>query len=287
MGGLNPSNRGFSGQDSRIDGIISIASPRPPMAEILLTGATGVLGEILQDALADGGYSVRAASRSPPADDRWVHLDLARGTGLESAVEDVDIVVHAASDARGDPQAVDVRGTERLLRAAEAADVGEVLYVSIVGIEDIPYSYYRAKLEAEELVRAAEIPTTIVRSTQFHPFVAYILDRVSVLPVWPLPTRFQLQPIAVQEAADAIVSAIDRHDTIEIGGPRVHSVSELATTYREVRGLRRPIVPIPLPGKIASAFREGAAIRPGSRIGTITWADWLDEQGERPGRGHY
>lgn len=262
------------------------------MATVLLTGATGVLGRELRPRLLDAGHDVRAASRSPPTGGavEWVELDLTDGSGLSEAVAGVDIVVHAASDARGDSEAVDVHGTERLLDAAVDADVKNFLYVSIVGIGDIPYTYYEHKLEAEQAIASSPVPSTIVRSTQFYPFVAYLLGTVSRLPVWPLPTEFTLQPIDTGDAA----AAITEHATVEatgrvpdIGGPAVMSVRELAETYREERGLHRPIVRLPIPGSIASAFRAGKATCPDRTVGTRTWTEWLAAQEGVPGKGEY
>lgn len=262
------------------------------MATILLTGATGVLGRELRPRLLDAGHELRAASRSPRTGEKaeWVELDLADGRGLPEAVDDVDVVVHCASDARGDSEAVDVRGTERLLDAAADAEVSNFLYVSIVGIDDIPYSYYQHKLQAEQAVTTSAVPSTIVRVTQFHPFVAYLLYTVSRLPVWPLPVGFQLQPIDPGEAAAAVVdhATVDASGRVpDVGGPEVLSVRALAERYREERGLRRPIVRLPIPGSVASAFRAGYATCPGRAVGTVTWEEWLAAQDGVPGRGVY
>jgi len=262
------------------------------MTTVLLTGATGVLGRELEPRLLDAGHDVRAASRSPPTggEVEWVELDLADGTGVREAVDGVGIVVHAASDARGDSESVDVRGTERLLDAAADADVANFVYVSIVGIDEIPYAYYEHKLEAERAVEASAVPSTIVRSTQFHPFVAALLATVSRLPLWPLPTEFRLQPIDTGEAADRVAE----HATVEavgrapdVGGPDVLSVRQLAEAYREERGLHRPIVRLPIPGSVASAFRAGEATSPDRDVGTRTWNEWLAAQEGVPGKGEY
>lgn len=278
------------------------------MTRVLLTGATGVLGTELRPRLDAAGFDVRAASRSPPvaddavedgadgADDgredgvEWVAMDLAAGTGIRTATDGVDVVVHAASDARGDHEAVDVAGTRRLLDAAEALDVEHVLYVSIVGIDAIPYSYYEHKLEAERAVEESPVPSTTVRITQFHPFVAALLSAVRRLPVWPLPTDFRLQPIDPGEAADAVVEQVESSPAgraPDVGGPAVHTVRELAEAYRETLGLRRPIVRLPIPGAIASAFRAGEATCPDRAVGTRTWREWLDAQAGVPGADAY
>lgn len=251
------------------------------MVRTLVTGATGTLGDELLPRLEAAGHDVRAASRSPPADENgveWVELDLVDGTGLEAAVADVDVVVHAATAPMGDTEAVDVRGTERLLDAAADAGVSNLLYVSIVGVDEIPFSYYEHKVTAEEAVEASDVPSTIVRATQFHSFVADLLETVALSPVWPLPTQFQSQPIDPGEAAEAIVE----HATPEaagrvpdVGGPEVRTVGELARAYRDARGLRRLVVRVPIPGAMAAAFREGRATCPDRAVGTVTFEEWL------------
>ncbi|WP_226039485.1 NAD(P)H-binding protein [Natrinema sp. DC36] len=251
----------------------------------LLTGATGTLGTALSTRLIDAGHVVRAASRSPPTSDEdgteWVAMDLADGTGIREAVADIDVIVHAASAPRGDSEAVDVRGTERLLEAAADAGVSNVVYVSIVGIDEIPYSYYEHKLAAERAVDASEVPSTILRITMFHEFVGDLLETVSRLPIWPLPTGIRLQPIDVGEAADVIVdhATLDAAGRVpDVGGPEVRTVGDLARTYRDARGLRRPIVRLPIPGKTAAAFRAGGAICPDRTVGTVTWDEWVASQ---------
>jgi uncharacterized protein YbjT (DUF2867 family) len=260
------------------------------MSRVLLTGATGVLGRELCPRLLDAGHEVRATSRSPPTnDDRdidWVEVDLADGTGVQRAVADVDVVVHAASDPQGDSEAVDVDGTNRLLSAARGVDVENFVYVSIVGIDDIPYSYYQHKHAAERAVEESSVPSTIVRSTQFYPFVASMLSMVRRLPVWPLPTAFQLQPIETGEAAEAICDHVTPEASgrvPNIGGPEVLTVRELAEAYRDACDVRWPIVRLPLPGDVAAAFRAGEATCPDRTVGVTTWRDWLESEAGIPG----
>lgn len=255
------------------------------MIRTLVTGATGTLGTALRPRLTAAGHAVRAASRSPPAETKenldWVELDLVENTEVGSALENIDIVIHTATAPQGDTEAVDVQGTKRLLKAAEAAGVDHFLYPSIVGIDDIPFSYYEHKVVAETAVEESDIPATIVRATQFHSFIAELLDSVAKLPVWPLPTNIQIQPVDVGEVADVIVD----HATLAasgrtnpVGGPEIHSVGEIAKAYRAARGLRRPIIRFPIPGKTMAAFRADHGTCPDHRVGTVTWEEWLAER---------
>lgn len=265
------------------------------MTRTLLTGATGTLGSELLPRLRDAGHDVVAASRSPPgdghpdssahaADTEWVTLDLADGRGIETAVQDVDVIVHAASNATGDHGAVDARGTERLVDVAERTDVSHLVYPSIVGLDRMTsYNYYEHKFAAEQAIEESAVPSTIVRATQFHEFVDEVLGLVARLPVWPLPTKFRIQPIAASEVAEAIVEHATEEAggrVPELGGPEIHTGRELAEAYRSARGLRRPIVRVPLPGAVASAFRSGVGTTPDCAVGERTWEDWLAERYE-------
>ncbi|WP_132061075.1 SDR family oxidoreductase [Halorussus amylolyticus] len=252
------------------------------MIRTLVTGATGTLGTALCQRLTATGHAVRAASRSPPTETEqnfeWVEFDLSEGTGIDTALENIDIVIHTSTAPQGDTAAVDVQGTKRLLEGAEKASVENFIYPSIVGIDDIPFSYYKHKVTAETAVEESDVPATIVRATQFHSFVAEMLDSIAKLPVWPLPTKMQIQPIDVGEVADSIVD----HATLTasgrvgpVGGPEIHSVGELAQAYRESRSLRRPIIRFPIPSKTVTAFRSGNATCPDHMVGRVTWEEWL------------
>lgn len=253
------------------------------MTRTLVTGATGTLGSELRPRLVEKGHRVRATSRSPPDGEgvEWVEMDLIDGTGIEDAVADVDVIVHAATSPMGDSEAVDVEGTTQLLDAAEAAGVSNFVYVSIVGIDEIPYSYYEHKLAAEQAVEESEVPSTIVRSTQFHSFLDEILGLLSWSPVWPLPTTMKFQPIDVGEAADAIVDHATPEASgrvPEVGGPEVLTLGEIATSYRRATGKRRLAFRLPFPGAVVSGFQAGRATCPDRAVGTKTWDEWLSER---------
>lgn len=255
----------------------------------LVTGGTGTLGQALLPRLRDAGHTVRATSRSPRTDDdgEWVRMDLADGTGVREAVAGVDVVIHTATDPLGDTEAVDVTGTERLLDAAADAGVTNFVYSSIVGIDEIPYSYYEAKLAAERAIERSDVPATVLRATQFHPFVDELLGMVARLPVWPLPTEMRIQPVDPGIVADRLVE----HATTEpsgrlppVGGPEVRTVGELADAYRTARGRWRPIVRLPIPTAVLARFREGAATCPDHAAGTVTWEEWLEQEYAVEGR---
>ena len=130
------------------------------MTNVLVTGGAGRLGSKVVKELTAPGYRVRIMSRKPqPANllsaTEWVQADLETGQGIADAVTGIDVVVHAASSPFKHTRRIDIDGTRLLLEQARVAGVAHVIYISIVGIDRIPYSYYRAKLAAESWSRKA------------------------------------------------------------------------------------------------------------------------------------
>ena len=71
----------------------------------------------------------------------------------------------------------------------------------------------------------------------------------------------------------------------DIAGPRVYGMAELLRGYLRARGRHRPIVPVPLPGKAARAFRAGANLAPDRDVGRRTWEDFLAARVSSPSDG--
>src|SRR5688572_26115554 len=107
------------------------------MSTVLVTGATGFLGQHLIRELRGAGAEVRGLSRSPAGDAAVAALgatpvrgDLGDAAALAAAVAGAGAVFHTAADTStwspGDAAqtATNVGGTQRLLAAARAAGVG-------------------------------------------------------------------------------------------------------------------------------------------------------------------
>ena len=206
--------------------------------------------------------------------------DLISGIGLTEAVAGIDVIVHAASDSRNS-RAVDVEGTTRLVDVARAAGVRHLIYVSIVGIDRIPYAYYQCKLEAEQAITSSGLSFSILRATQFHSFVGFLLSEAARFPfVMPIPSGFWVQSVEVEEVAARVSRAIDegpRGLLPDFGGPEVLPIEEAAAQWLQRRpvGWNKAAVPIHLPGRTADAFRAAYNTCPDGERGTVTWRDWL------------
>lgn len=238
------------------------------------------------DAVSSADDAVSSADDAGSSTPSRVVIDLATGAGIDSAVTGVDAIVHAASDPRH-AQATDIDGTRNL-----AATGIPVLYTSIMGVDRHPFRYYRQKREGELALSATAEQWTVLRATQFHGFIDFLLSAsksaASKLPGnrghdarFPASRGLKFQPVAHQEVAARIVDLLDAGPTNSIeqfAGPQQFDSEELVTTWAQARG-GRPFY-VPTAGKIARAFKDGYVLAaPDVPTGSVTWADYLSQAG--------
>lgn len=254
---------------------------------VLVTGGTGELGRALIPRLQTAGFQTRITSRRPaPADKdpdlEWAQVDMVTGEGMAEALAGVHTVIHAASSPFKERQQVDVEGTRRLLEAGKTAGIDHFIYISIVGVDKIPYGYYQTKLAAEKVIEQSSVPWSILRATQFHSLIDMALEGLTKLPLVAfLPFNFKFQLIDTGEAADCLVESVQAGPggrLPDIGGPKVQRAAELAKAWLKARGRRRLMLPLPLFGKTAAGFKQGLNTVPTNPYGRITFAEWLEQK---------
>lgn len=248
---------------------------------ITVTGGTGHLGRLIVRGLLAAGQSVRVVSRCPrPVDDHeaygWARADLRANTGTAGAVAGSDVVVHCATSFR---PSGDVAVARNVVAACQRAGVGHLLVVSIVGIDRVPFGYYRGKVAVEGLVERSGVPHTILRATQFHELVRAVFAIAAKSPVMPVPD-ISFQSVDVRVVAERMAQLAlgpPAGRATEIGGPRVENASDLAREYLRFTGRRRLIWPVRLPGKAFRAFRAGGNLTPDHAADGITFAEYLGQ----------
>jgi uncharacterized protein YbjT (DUF2867 family) len=225
---------------------------------VLVTGGTGVLGRELVQRLHDRS-DVRVLSRRPSDEPGFVRGDLDTGDGLAAAVEGVDVIAHCATSADYRRPQRDVEGTRRLVEAVGGGRP-HVVYISIVGVDQVPFGYYRAKLATERLIEDSGVPWTVLRTTQFHDLALTFMMLLAKGPVAVVPRGFRGQPVDVGEVADRMATLVlgdPAGRVADLGGPRVEDAVDMMRKYLAATGRRRPLLRVPIPGRVAAAFRAG------------------------------
>jgi uncharacterized protein YbjT (DUF2867 family) len=259
-------------------------------APILVTGGTGTLGRlVVQRLAAQGDAQVRVLSRRPapdgPGPAAWATGDLRAGRGIDAAVAGTGVIVHCATGlSRGD-----VDAARHLIDAALRAGRPHLVYISIVGVDRIPIGYYKAKLEVERLAEESGLPWTVLRATQFHQLILRGCEMLARLGVLLVPAATSFQPIEAGEVAARLAELATGPPAgrvPDMGGPEIRDAADLARIYLTVRGRRRPVLPVRLPGGAFTGYRDGYHLAPDQATGRTTFAQFLAERPWTSRSGH-
>jgi nucleoside-diphosphate-sugar epimerase len=252
------------------------------VTRILVTGASGFIGRALVTELSNSGQSVRAAMRQPadvfPRSVEVVAVsDLTRPVEWRALLKGVDTVVHLAGIAHTGPDTpesaydrVNRLATAELANAARALGIRHLIFVSSIRAQCGPSSaetlreidpphptdaYGRSKLAAEDAVRAAGVPYTILRPVLIYgPGVKGNLERLLRLAQtpWPLPfglCRNRRSLLARQNLIAAIQLALDspgaKGETYIVADPMPLTLAEIMTALRAGERRTPRLLPVP------------------------------------------
>ena len=237
---------------------------------VFVTGATGFVGRAVIHALRAEGYKVRCLVRRGSEHDLRGQEAIERVEGdvlvrqtLDEGMGGCDAVVHLVGiirehRARGVTfERIHVDGTLNVLGAATAAGVRRYVHMSALGASATARSqYHQTKWLAEEAVRASALPWTIFRPSIIYgkhdSFVSMLAGMIRRLPVVPVigEGRQRLQPIPVDQVAEAFERALSRPETIkqiyDVGGPDAVTMVELLDAIGHALG-RRHVRTVHLP----------------------------------------
>jgi uncharacterized protein YbjT (DUF2867 family) len=256
------------------------AEPRgAATATVAVVGGTGTLGAIVVRELLARGATVRVLSRnatSVPVGAEHRRVDLTSGEGLPQALAGVDTVVDAANSTKA-AEDVLVAGTRRLLEAEAAAGVTHHVAISIIGIDQVPMSYYRAKLAQEEAILSGPVPFSLLRASQFPQLLDGAFAAAARFGVRPTGAA-KVQPIdpgvvAARLADAALAGPAGRLP--DIAGPKAQTLSELSRAWATARGKHRLPLRVPAWGKMGKALAAGALCDPAAATPGEDFEEWL------------
>ena len=236
---------------------------------ILLTGASGLVGQAVLGRLVDDGAPVRCLVREPRRLGALrVHVQIALGDladppSFRNAMRGVDSVIHLAASIRDQPQGsieeLTAIATWRMVDAARRAGVERFIFFSALGASTKSRArFLRAKALAEQAVREAPLASVIFAPSIIYapgdPFLQ-LLGRLALLPgVTPIMGRGRaaFQPIWVEDVADCVLAVLAeapapasvRH---ELAGPQTLDYEPIVELVLASLGKRRALVHLPTP----------------------------------------
>jgi predicted dehydrogenase/nucleoside-diphosphate-sugar epimerase len=233
---------------------------------VLVTGASGFIGEALIRRLALDGHDVRAFARraeSVAAGPRIhpVAGDMLDADSLDRAATGMDAIVHlACATGVADEklvQAVNVDGTRALLDAAQRHGVRRFVFVSTISAtRERMGPYGRTKKEGEAMVAHSGLEWVTVRPSLVYGsapigLFASLAAYLQSLPVVPVigDGRIELDPIHVDDVCEVIAQCVTRKDvvgkTYDLLGPDRVTFDEFLARLSGELGIRKPSVHIP------------------------------------------
>ncbi len=245
--------------------------------KILVIGGSGLIGTKVVTNLRQLGYEVLVGSPS-------TGINSMTGEGLADAMKGTQVVIDLSNSPSFEDQAVlDFFETSgrNILAAEQAAGIKHHIALSVVGTERMLESgYFRAKMAQENLIKAAKVPYTIVRSTQFFEFLGGIAQYGTV------GSEIRLSPAHVQPISSDDIAAIVSdtalaepiNGTFDAAGPEKVGLAELMKRYLTALRDQRVVV------TDAGAAYYGAQLNDQSltptgeaRVATTTFAAWLSK----------
>lgn len=236
------------------------------MRNILIVGASGVLGRAATVFFLEKGHRVTAFVRDPgkvrdleSLGARVVRGDLTDPASFKPALEGVSVVVTAAHALMGKGKNssanVDLKGHEQLIDASKAAGVDHFIYTSAeFASADAPLDFSRTKYTVEQYLSHSGLPYTVLRPTAFMEWHAYrllgqkILDsgKVSILGNGKALVNF----IAVRDVVAAMEHIIEAGPQgsriIELAGPDTVSRNEVAERFGKAFGKPYKVGHVPI-----------------------------------------
>lgn len=244
---------------------------------IVVIGGTGLIGSKLVEKLRRAGHEPLAASPESG-------VDTYTGQGLEQALEGAPVVVDVSNAPVWDDAAVldfFQTTTHNILDVETTAGVGHHVALSVVGTDRLQDSgYFRGKLAQEEAIRAADVPYTILRATQFFEFLGRIADSSTDGDTVHLP------PVLIQpEAADDVAAALADvavsspvNGIVELAGPEAFRFDELMGRVLQAEKDPRRVT-ADAHARYFGAELDEHSLTPGNnpRLAPTRFEDWLTQ----------
>ncbi len=237
---------------------------------VLVTGATGFLGQRVVPELLARHHQVRCLVRSPGKERLFGQQDVEVYYGgiqdpesLRQSLDGVQSIVHLVGIIRPGRRAsfdlVHRQGTSNVVDAARQAGVREIIFASALGASTNAYfQYFHSKRQAELRITSSGLGYTILRPSVIFgkgdEFLTALAGMVRLGPIVPVigSGLNRMQPIAVEDVARCIAESVGnslvKGKTLSVAGPQRLNYNELLDEVALAMGkrIRRVHLPVAL-----------------------------------------
>ena len=255
------------------------------MERVLVTGGSGTLGREVVSRLLSHHYETCILTSKEntvmPGNSRIFVGDLGKNTGLKEALNNIDVVIHCASNPKKSLE-VDVEGTRNLINAIDKNKTRHIIYISIVGVDKSNYPYYKTKVAVENMIKEGSIPYTILRTTQFHNLVLNIISGLETIDgIINVPQGMKFQSIDVGEVASYLLELVKENGCgllPDRSGPEILSIGGMVKSYLEISGQNNSFKLCEIKNERNDMFSSGINLCPSNKYGKISWSQFLQTQ---------
>lgn len=236
--------------------------------KILLTGASGYIGQRLLQVLLDNGHEVVCCVRDLARFDlkkyesklvSAIEVDFLNSETLSYIPHDIDAayyLIHSMSAKNGKFEELESISAQNFVQGIAATSAKQLIYLGGISNEQVLSKHLSSRKNVEQILASGNVPLTTLRagiivgsgSASFE----IIRDLVEKLPIMIAPQwlHTKTQPIAIRNVLDFLHKVLLREDTYhkwyDIGGNEVLTYKEMLLQFAEVRGLKRWIGVVPV-----------------------------------------
>lgn len=234
-------------------------------SSILVTGATGFIGNRLVSYLVKKGYSVKGMSRKKiegRKNLKYVQADVFKQDQLELTLEGIKVayyLLHSMEGSKNNWKEFAAREkiqAQNFLKAATKAGVRRIIYLGGLVNDSLQLSpHMKSRKEVGEILSSGSIPVTELRASLIigaqggsYAMLRYLVERLPVM-VCPSWVKSLAQPIAVDDVIAYLVGCLEHKETtgkiFEIGGKDKITYEQLMHVYAKF--LKKKIFVIQIP----------------------------------------
>lgn len=215
------------------------------MSKKVLIAGKGFIGSAVGESLKSEGFEVKFLDRSDADFEQDITQEFELG-------EEFDVLVHCIGLAPGfntreDYREIHVKGTENLLNAVDAE---RVVFLSALGVGEVPHSFFQTKSQAEDIIRHVADQPVFIRPSTVYGSGNRLLELIKDLSVTRLFPRISVntQPIHREDLVEVVAKSVrgDAEGIVNAAGPEKMPMYSLAQKLYGLKGRRCLVVPFPL-----------------------------------------